>query len=634
MSAAQLPMPGALWGRYPERRETRRVAPLRAPSARRYAAFVRRVQRMDLRTIGEKALTARAGELRRRLAQEGLTEPGMALALAIAGEFAARELGTRPHAVQLHAARAMLDERLAEMATGEGKTLAAALAAAVAALARVPVHLITVNDYLARRDGEHLRPFYARLGLTTGVVTQPMDAASRRAAYACDITYCTAKELVFDYLRDSMARGRDAGSLQERIDALVTPRTVLRGLCMAIIDEADSVLLDEARVPFILSRAGAQERRPEHFERALELAARLEQGRDFSLDAELRSAELTHAGREAAAREALAASAHGADRLWALPRYREEAVSLALSALHLFHRDCDYLVRDGRVELIDATTGRTAPGRAWSRGLHQMIELKEGCRAGQVLETAAELTYQRFFSRYLRVCGMSGTLTEGRRELAQVYGLRVARVPLRTASLRSVLPTRVFADAQARWAFVVQRARELRDAGRAVLIGTDTVADSQALSETMRERGLEHVLLNARHDRAEADVVAAAGAPGRITVATSMAGRGTDIALDPEVARRGGLHVILCQANPSPRIDRQFLGRCARRGEPGSCETLHVLDARLPRRGAELRPAWLARLLVRLELRSQLRRERAARSALWRRDQAMGREPILGADGP
>jgi len=629
MSAAQLPMPGALWGRYPERRETRRAAPLPAPSARSYAEFVRRVQRMDLRTIGEKALTARVTELRRRFAQEGLTEPAMALALAIAGEFAARELGTRPHVVQLHAARAMLDERLAEMATGEGKTLAAALAASVAALARVPVHLITVNDYLARRDGEYLRPLYARLGLTTGIVTQQMDAASRRAAYACDITYCTAKELVFDYLRDSMVRGRDAGSLQERIDALVTPRTVLRGLCMAIIDEADSVLLDEARVPFILSRAGAQPRRPEHFERALELAARLEQGRDFSLDMELRSAELTRAGREA-----LAASALGADRLWALPRYREEAVSLALSALHLFHRDCDYLVRDGRVELIDATTGRTAPGRSWSRGLHQMIELKESCRPGQVLETAAELTYQRFFARYLRVCGMSGTLTEGRRELAQVYGLRVACVPLRTASLRSILPTRVFAHAQARWAFVVQRARELRDAGRAVLIGTDTVADSQALSEAMDGGGLEHVLLNARHDRAEAEIVAAAGAPGRITVATSMAGRGTDIALDPEVARRGGLHVILCQANPSPRIDRQFLGRCARRGEPGSCETLHVLDARLPRRGAELRPAWLARLLVRRELRSQLRRERAARTALWRRDQAMGREPIIGADGP
>jgi len=629
MRAAQLPMPGALWGRYPERRERTREAPLPMSKARRYGAFVRNVQRIELHTLGDGALAARVTGLRQRLAQEGLSEPAMALALAIIGETAARELGLRPHAVQLYAARAMLDERLAEMATGEGKTLAAALAAAVAALARIPVHLITVNDYLARRDAEHLRPLYARLGLSIGIVTQQMDQASRRAAYACDITYCTAKELVFDYLRDSMVRGRDAGTLHERIGGLAAQRTVLRGLCMAIIDEADSVLLDEARVPFILSRAGARQSRPEHFERALALAERLEEGRDFSLDAELRNANLTRVGREA-----LAGSAENADRLWALPRYREEAVSLALCALHLLHRDHDYLVRNGRVELIDATTGRTAPGRAWSRGLHQMIELKEGCRPGQVLETAAEMTYQRFFCRYLRVCGMSGTLSEGRRELANVYGLRVAHVPLRKASLRSVLPTRVFADAPGRWAFVVQRCRELRDAGRAVLVGTDTVADSQALSEAMHAAGVEHVLLNARHHQAEAEIVAAAGAPGRVTVATSMAGRGTDIALDPEVAQRGGLHVILCQANPSPRIDRQFLGRCARRGEPGSCETLHVLDAPLPRRGAELRPTWLAQLLVRLGLLAQLRRERAARRALWRQDHAMEREPILGANNP
>src|SRR6185436_5326750 len=240
--------------------------------------FVRNVQGMDLRALSDAELAARVTEVRRRLAQEGLAEPAMALAFAIVGELAARELGVRLHAVQLHAARAMLDERLAEMATGEGKTLAAALAAAVAALARVPVHVITVNDYLARRDGEYLRRLYGRLGLTTGIVTQQMDAASRRAAYACDVTYCTAKELVFDYLRDSMLRGLDAGSLQERIGGLASRQTVLRGLCMALIDEADSVLLDEARVPFILSRAGATQSRPEHFERALGVASQLLEG--------------------------------------------------------------------------------------------------------------------------------------------------------------------------------------------------------------------------------------------------------------------------------------------------------------------------------------------------------------------
>jgi preprotein translocase subunit SecA len=263
-----------------------------------------------------------------------------------------------------------------------------------------------------------------------------------------------------------------------------------------------------------------------------------------------------------------------------------------------------------------------------------MIEIKEGCEPGPALETASEITYQRFFSRYLRICGMSGTLSEGRAELARVYGLRVARVPLRSPSRRRVLPTRVFASAQARWTYVVQRACQLSEAGRAVLIGTDSVADSQALSEAMQAAGLKHALLNARHDRAEAEVVAAAGLPGNITVATSMAGRGTDIALDCDVAGRGGLHVMLCQANASSRIDLQFLGRCARRGEPGSCETLHVLDAALPRRGAELWPNWLARTLVRYRLNRELRRQQALRRELWRQDQAREREPIVGTANP
>jgi preprotein translocase subunit SecA len=627
MRAAQLPMPGALWGRYPERRARRREAPPRRwLGARRYDAFARHVAGIDLTRLSDAALASRVGELRQRLALEGLAEPAMALALAMISELAARELGMRPHYVQLFAARAMLDERLAEMATGEGKTLAAALAAATAALARVPVHLITVNDYLARRDAEKLGPLYARLGLTTGVVTQEMDPNARRAAYACDITYCTAKELVFDYLRDSIVRGRDAGTLPERIAALSPQRTMLRGLCMAIIDEADSVLIDEARVPFILSRAAVAPGSPQHHRLALVTAADLSPQEHFRIDTELRRAELTPAGRAL-----LGSRAAAAGGLWAVARYREEAVSLALCALHVLERDRDYLVRAGRVELIDATTGRSAPGRAWSRGLQQMIELKERCAPGPTLQTAAEITYQRFFARYLRVCGMSGTLSEGRSELAHVYGLPVARVPLRSPSRRVVLPTRVFASAHGRWAYVVSRARELRDAGRAVLVGTDSVADSQALSEAMHAAGLEHALLNARHDRAEAEVVADAGLPGRITVATSMAGRGTDIALHPEVARRGGLHVMLCQANVSARIDLQFLGRCARRGEAGSCETLHYLDAALPRRGAELSPRWLARILVRLRSGAAQRREQSMRRALCRQDQARELEPIVGA---
>ena len=616
MSAAALPIPGALWGPYPERRDGRRRAALRWPSTSRYARFARQVQSNDFSSLGDGAMSSTISELRQRLARSGLTEEAMAPALALLSQVALRALGVRPHFVQLFAARVMLDERLAEMATGEGKTLAAALTAACAALARVPVHVVTVNDYLARRDAAQLGPLYARLGLSVGAVTEDLAVEARRAAYGCDITYCTAKQLVFDYLRDAVARGESAGTLREQISDAGRPPTLLRGLCMAIIDEADSVLIDEAVMPFILSRARGQQGR-EPYGHALALAAKLQPGRHYRLDVERAAAELSEAGRHAVA------GTQVADPLWAVARYREELVTLALCALHHYRRDRDYLVRAGRVELIDATTGRAAAGRAWSRGLHQLIELKEGCRPSPVFEIASETTYQRFFSRYLRLCGMSGTLSEGRAELKTFYGLRVTRVPLRSPSRRTVLPTRVFTAPEERWTFVVQRAREVQAAGRAVLIGTDSVADSQTLCDALRAAGLEHAVLNARHDRDEAGLVAQAGAPGRITVATSMAGRGTDIVLDPAVAARGGLHVILCQANASARVDLQFLGRCARRGEPGSCETLHVLATCLPR--------WLALFLVRRRLRRELQRQRQLRRELWRRDQALQQQPILGA---
>jgi preprotein translocase subunit SecA len=635
MTSAALPMPGALWGRYPERRQrVRRLRPGSVFHAARCAAFAEAVAAIDLSGLAEAALDARVAHARQRLARERLGEAATLEALAVIAELAWRALGERPHRVQLFAARAMLDERLAEMATGEGKTLAAALTAALAALARVPVHVVTVNDYLARRDGERLRALYGRLGLSTGIVTQEMDAQARRAAYACDVTYCTSKELAFDYLRDSMVRAGGAATLQERIARLSGRQTTLRGLCMAIVDEADSVLVDEARVPLVLSRPRFDDAPRRAYGRALALAATLVPGEDFRLDREARSAELTAAGRGKA--ETLASES---DALWSVRRYREEAVGLALCALHLFHPDRDYLVRNARVEVIDPTTGRTAPGRAWSRGLHQMIELKEGCPPTAALESAAQITYQRFFSRYLRLCGMSGTLAEGRRELARVYGLGVTRVPPRRSSRRSILPSRVFASDEARWSYVVQHACGLAAAGRAVLIGTDTVAASQALSERLQARGVAHAVLNARHDRAEAEVVARAGGAGRVTVATSMAGRGTDIALEADVQSRGGLHVMLCQANPSRRIDLQFLGRAGRRGEPGSCETLHCAQAEpcrpwlgaLACREGELRPRWLARLLVRLALRGERRRQGEARRVLWQQDGELDRQPLFEA---
>jgi preprotein translocase subunit SecA len=640
-SPSQLPIPGLLWGQYPERRSESLDSLARWGAsifsrASRQSAFLRGIEALQpamLRLTSEQCL-AEAHRLRARLGRRGMTDQLQAVAFALFSELFRRQTGQRPYPTQLLAARAMLERRLVEMATGEGKTLAAALAAATAALARIPVHVVTANEYLARRDAEALRPVFAGLGLRVGVVTHQLGMDARRQAYRCDITYCTAKELVFDYLRDRFSRrgieghlqGGFAGELRRRAHRLATGETagtLLRGLCMAIVDEADSVLIDEASVPFILSRAEDHRGKREHYARALELARGLVPGEDFVLDLASNSVDLTAAGRAKTEPQA-----DEDDALWRVGRFREEALSLALAALHLFHRDRHYLVRGGAVHIIDDTSGRVAAGRAWSRGLHQLIELKESCKPSAELVTAAQITYQRFFSRYLHLCGMSGTLLEGRGELRKVYGVPVARVPLRTALRRAVLPTRVFGTNEARWRFVVQRARDIQSRGGAVLVGTDSVADSQALSQRLDAEGLAHVVLNARQDRHEAQVIAAAGQPGRITVATSMAGRGTDIALSEAVAQNGGLHVVLCQANASRRIDRQFTGRAARRGEPGSCETLLSLESppilaylpewltRRTRSADEVRPRWMGIALARLPLWLEGRRRYRLRRQL------------------
>ncbi len=646
---AELPIPGVLWGRYPERRWNgagwlARRGALFAGRAPRDATFLRAVEALQpaMLQLSPEQCAAEAQRLRQQLARRGMAQDLVAAAFALFCEVSRRQTGQRPYPTQMIAARAMLGRRLAEMATGEGKTLAAALAAATAALARVPVHVITANEYLARRDADALRPLFGALGLQVGVVTHALDREARRRAYRCDVTYCTAKELVFDYLRDRLLRPDVEGELRSRAYRLATQDagggTLLRGLCMAIVDEADSVLIDEASVPFVLSRAGESRGNREHYARALELARGLAPGEDFTVEPESKAVELTARARARAEFQ----PAH-ADPLWRVRCYREEAVCLALAALHLFHRDRHYLVRDGTVQIIDDTSGRVAAGRAWSRGLHQLIELKEGCRPSAEQVPAAQITYPRFFARYLHLCGMSGTLLEGRAELRSVYGVPVVRIPLRKPSRRVVLPTRAFGTHAARWRYVVRRASELHARGGAVLVGTDSVADSQSLSQSLGAAGIAHVVLNARQDRHEAHVVATAGQPGRVTVATSMAGRGTDIELSDDVARGGGLHVMLCQANASRRVDHQFTGRCARRGEPGSCETLLSLESapvlavrpawitRWAARAEEIRPRWAGIALARAALWWEERRRRWQRRQLRLQDQALERQPMLGS---
>lgn len=632
---ATLPAPGLLLGPYPERAgRSSRSARLDSSAAASTCAV--RQHAAAYATLHGAEFDAAVRSVRLTLQCEGLEPKPLAAALALVCVAFERTMRVRPFDTQLAAAGIVLQGCLAEMATGEGKTFAVALAAASAALAGIPVHVITANDYLVARDAQRLEPVYRMLGLTVGAVTQELDREARRKAYASDVTYCTAKELVFDYLRDGLGRERDPA--RARLADLCEPhaeRPLLRGLCMAIVDEADHVLIDEARVPLVLAGPAPELGAGEAIEQALALARTLRKGEHFVHTRGV--CELTPAGQaETEARLAGSASA------WRNRIHRESMVQTALCALHVFRRDHEYLVRDGEVVVIDTGTGRIAPGRTWSLGLHQAIELKEACEPSAAQATVAQITYQRFFARYLKLAGVSGTLRESQRELDSVYGLRVRRVAERHPSRRRVLPTRLFADRASLWTAVSARIAEVSRRGQPVLVGTDSVADSNELSRRLTEDGIEHAVLNAHHDDVEASLVARAGWRGAVTVATNMAGRGTDIPLDPGVAELGGLHVMCCQLNAARRIDRQLAGRCARQGDPGSVETWLSLDAPVLRawlpaplrallaRRASLCTSRLVRALARLAQGLEERRHRRERARLLRADRSFAQRWSLG----
>ena len=528
--------------------------------------------------------------LRARLARHGLSPAVTCEALALVARLGEQVLGRRPFPSQLHAALAMLEGQLAEMATGEGKTYAAALAAAVAALAGTPVHLMTANDYLVQRDARTLTPLYAALGLTVGVVVGTSTPTERRAAYRCDITYCTAREVAFDYLRDARAGHANQTDLQRRAAQLsshgkASESPLLRGLHMALLDEADSLLIDEAAIPLrlseaaVLPNAAAGQADPAAQQRALSfqtlaVARRLVLGRDVMFDATARKVTWTATGQER-----LAGMVEALGGVWLNRRHCTDLIDTALQALHGLQRDRDYLIRDRQLLLLDPVTGRVADGRVWSRGLQALVELKENCALTAPSQVAAQMSLQRFFGRYLKVAGMSGTLRECRGELLRAYGRAVVPVALRVPSRRVRHADRVFATGAQRLRAVVTRVHELHAAGRPVLVGCDSPQATQKVCIALRASGLHPARLDARHDALEADIITAAGHYGALTVTTHMAGRGTDIALGEGVASIGGLHVLCCQDNRSARLDRQLLGRSARAGDPGSGEVWRVLDA-------------------------------------------------------
>ena len=558
---------------------------LRATGWRRWRAraLVARVDALaaEVAVLDDAALRARARGLRATLRRDGFAPGPVAIAFALVREAADRVLGKRHYPTQLMAGVWLLEGTLVEMATGEGKTFAATLPAVTAALAGLPVHVITVNDYLAERDARTMAPLYEFFGLRVGAVVHGLPNPQRRALYTGDVTYVSNKELAFDYLRDRSLLGDRASPLHLAVEGLRAGRArdgsvVLRGLVFGIVDEADSVFIDEARTPLILSTPGDPGARREPTEAALRFAAGLQLGTDFELDAAHRRIRLTEAGLGAV--DAVAGEDAMASEYESL-RGAEESIERALAALHLYARDQHYVVVEGKVQIVDEATGRAMPDRAWERGLHQMIEAKEGVAPTGTRETLARITYQRLFRRYLRLGGMSGTATEVAVEIGRTYGLPVVRVPLHRPSQRRIEAARCLPDAAAKWQAVVDAVEHVAQRqGRPVLVGTRTVQASEALSARLAARGIDHVVLNARQDRDEAAIVERAGMAGQVTVATNMAGRGTDIALGPGVAERGGLHVILTEYHESARIDRQLFGRSARQGDRGSAQALVALD--------------------------------------------------------
>ena len=548
-------------------------------------------------------------ELQRRLLafREEIRHGGRAAAavllpaLAAIREAADRQLGLRPFPVQLMGALALQRGYLAEMATGEGKTLTAGLAAVLAGWSKRPCHVVTVNDYLVRRDAAWLSPLFHFCGVRVGIVTGELDPVARAKGYGCDVTYVTSKELLADFLRDRLRLGRMQDATRRLIRRMLMPQSglqdglVLRGLHTAIVDEADSVLIDEAVTPLIISATHANDSLREAVRLAKEMASRLVEAEDYRAVLRYREIELTAAGEEK-----LEAMAEPLPGLWRGPDRRRELVIQALVACEYHHRDKQYIVEEDKLVIVDEFTGRPMPQRTWREGLHQAIEAKEGLPISDPTETVARLSFQRFFRCFHKLSGMTGTAREAAGEFWQVYNLPVVRIPSNRPCVRKQWPDRVFLDEAEKWKAVVEEILRVHASGRPVLIGTRNVQASEQLGGWLAERGLEAKVLNATRLEEEAGIVAVAGERGRITIATNMAGRGTDIKLGVGVAGLGGLHVIATERHESGRVDRQLFGRAGRQGDPGSAQAILSAEDELVRRHLSV--------AVRQVLRQALRR--------------------------
>ncbi|MBL9123023.1 MAG: preprotein translocase subunit SecA [Planctomycetaceae bacterium] len=494
-------------------------------------------------------------------------------AFALAREAGKRALNMRHFDVQLLGGMAICQRSIAEMQTGEGKTLTATLPAYLYSLVGKGVHVATVNDYLAKRDADWMRPLYQALGMTVGVIQSQMSSNDRRKAYACDVTYGTAKEFGFDFLRDRLLLRRInegqldfLGSMLGQ-DTAVSEKPVQRGAYFALVDEADSILIDEARTPLIISAlpTEAQKIAVECYRWSADMADKFVEDEHYKKDHERQSIELNAAGRRLV-RKLPKPPAMDTVGMFTIYDYIERAIKVD----EFYSLDRQYVVRDGEIVIVDEFTGRLGEGRKWRDGVHQAVEAKEKVEVTVETGQAARVTIQDYFLLYEQLGGMTGTSWTSRRELKRIYQLQVVPIPTNRPAIRQQLPTRVFGTAEQKWEAIVAEVREVNATGRPILIGTRTIEKSELLSRLLKQAAIPHQVLNANHVALEAQIVAEAGRLGRVTVSTNMAGRGTDIKLGPGVEELGGLHVICTELHESARIDRQLIGRCGRQGDPGT----------------------------------------------------------------
>ena len=502
-----------------------------------------------MRALSDDELRGKTAEFKDRLAKGATLEDIKYEAFAVAREAAKRTLNQFPFKVQIIGSLVLNDGDVAEMKTGEGKTLTCTMAVYLNALAGKGVHVITVNEYLSQRDADWMGQIYRFLGLTVGVNARSKTTSEKREAYLCDITYTTNSELGFDYLRDNMAT--------------TMARRVLRGLNFCIVDEADSILIDESRTPLIIS--GGVKTSSSQYTVADRFCKALRKNEDFVIDVKEKTVNLTEAGNSKAERM------FGIKNLYD-PEYFDlvHRINNALKANYIMMRDVDYLVdKEGQVQIIDQFTGRVLPGREWSDGLHQAVQAKENVEIKQETVTMATITYQNFFRLYKKMAGMTGTAKTEEEEFRKIYNMRVVCVPTNKPIQRIDAIDYIYAHKGPKLKALIKEVKERHEKGQPILIGTVSVESSEEISNLLNEAGLPHEMLNAKNHAREAEIIAQAGRKGAITLATNMAGRGTDIKIDDEVKALGGLCVFGTERHESRRIDNQLRGRSGRQGDPG-----------------------------------------------------------------